>query len=256
MDGTPPGYSYQHLYEDLLHAGGPTGVLTLDVSGLLPNTTYIYTLFAWDPAATDITDKVWTVTGGTGVPSFDSVNFQDPLVDNNTFAMVFEITTTATGTFQLENTAGLPQSAINGFKLASSTSIVGTNYCLSVANSTGFASTMSATGSASISANDLVLRADNLPAQPGIFIAGPGQAQIPFFNGFLCINPNGLQRFFSVASPTGGVVTEAVDLASAAAGGLNAMSGSSYFYQRWNRDPVGGGGNANFSDGLDVLYSP
>ncbi|TDJ76342.1 MAG: hypothetical protein E2O39_03400 [Planctomycetota bacterium] len=132
----------------------------------------------------------------------------------------------------------------------------GTNYCTSTVNSTGAASTISATGSASIAANDLVISADNLPQQPGIFIAGPSPAQIPFFNGFLCIDPNGLQRFLSVTSPSGGVVAEAVDLASAAAGGLNAMSGSSYFYQRWNRDPMGGGGNANFSDGLDVLYSP
>jgi hypothetical protein len=48
------------------------------------------------------------------------VNFQDPLVDNESFSMVFEIKTTATGTFQLRNTAGFSQSAINGFILASS----------------------------------------------------------------------------------------------------------------------------------------
>ena len=117
-DGNPVGYSYQRLYEDLLHATSPTGFLTLNFSGLNPDQVYQFTLYAWDPGAGDGADKVWTVTGGSGDPASDSVNFQDLLVDNDSFAMVFEITTTASGTFQVTNTAGLPQSAINGFKLA------------------------------------------------------------------------------------------------------------------------------------------
>lgn len=117
VDGSPPGFSYQHLYEDLLIALSPTGFLTLDVSGLRANTGYRFTLYAWDPGATDGSDKVWTVTQGTGTPAAASVNFQDPLVNNDSFALVFEIETTATGAFQLTNTGGLSQSAVNGFKL-------------------------------------------------------------------------------------------------------------------------------------------
>ncbi len=120
IDGNPPGYSYQHLYEDLLHATSPTGFLTLGFSGLNPAQVYEFTLYAWDPGAGDASDKVWTVSGGSGDPSSAAVNFQDPLVDNDSFALVFEITTTASGSFQVTNTAGLPQSAINGFKLAAS----------------------------------------------------------------------------------------------------------------------------------------
>lgn len=133
---------------------------------------------------------------------------------------------------------------------------VGTNYCVSAVNSTGMASTISATGSASVSANDLVLTAVDLPDQPGIFIAGPTMTQVPFFNGFLCVDANGLQRFVNTAAPTAGVITEAVDLATSAQGGLNVVAGSSYFYQRWNRDPAGGGAAANFSDGLELAYVP
>jgi len=118
-NGDPVGYTYQNLYEDLLHAASPTGAITFDFSGLLPNTTYRFTLFAWDPGAGDGSDKVWTVTEGNANPSVIGVNFQDALVDNNTFALVFDVTTTETGTFQVTNTAGLPQSAINGFKLES-----------------------------------------------------------------------------------------------------------------------------------------
>ena len=40
IDGTPPGYSYQHLYEDSLIATSPTGFLTLNVSGLNAGETY------------------------------------------------------------------------------------------------------------------------------------------------------------------------------------------------------------------------
>lgn len=133
---------------------------------------------------------------------------------------------------------------------------VGTNFCISTVNSTGVESTIFASGSASVSANDLVLTAVDLPDQPGIFIAGPAMAQIPFFNGFLCVDSNGLQRFLNTAAPTAGVITEAVDIATSAAGGLNVASGSCYFYQRWNRDPAGGGGAANFSNGLRIAYVP
>ena len=119
-----------------------------------------------------------------------------------------------------------------------------------------FATKTAGAGSASIAANNLVLTADNLPSQPGIFIAGPAQAQVPFFNGFLCVDPGGLQRFSVVNTPAGGVITEAVDIATSSPGGLNVVAGSSYNYQRWNRDPLAGGGNANFSDGLEVLHTP
>ena len=132
----------------------------------------------------------------------------------------------------------------------------GTNYCLSTMNSTGASAGISATGSNSVSANDLVLTASNMPDQPGIFIAGPAAAQIPFFNGFLCIDQNGLQRFADQTAASGGVITEAVDLATSAPGGLNVVAGSSYFYQRWYRDPAAAGGNANFTDGLEVAYTP
>jgi len=133
---------------------------------------------------------------------------------------------------------------------------VGTSYCVSTVNSTGAASTISGSGSGSISANDLILSADNLPQQPGIFIAGPSSTQIPFFNGFLCVSPTGLQRFTTVSTPVGGTVSEVVDLSSSVPGGMNVAAGAPYFYQRWNRDPAGGGGSANFSDGLEVQYLP
>ena len=136
---------------------------------------------------------------------------------------------------------------------------IGTNYCISTVNSSGSAATISASGSASISNNDLVLTSSNLPVnndQPGTFLAGPTQATIPFFNGFLCVSPNGLQRFAVINVSSGGTITEVIDYATSAAGGLNVVAGSSYNYQRWNRDPMAGGLNANFSDGLEIVHTP
>ena len=132
----------------------------------------------------------------------------------------------------------------------------GSTHCSSAPFSTG-TSTLTAVGSASIADNELTLVADNLPAQPGIFIGGPNfSGPVPFFNGFLCVSPSGLQRFSAIGVPSGGSISEVVDIASSAPGGLNVTAGSPYYYQRWNRDPAAGGGNANFSSGLQIDYTP
>lgn len=117
VDGTPEGFTYAGLYQDLLHASSPTGAITMAFSGLNPNEVYRFTLYAWDPGATDATDKEWTMTEGVAGVSVQALNFQNPLVDNDSFALVYEVTTTATGTFTIVNTNGLPQSAVNGFRL-------------------------------------------------------------------------------------------------------------------------------------------
>jgi len=133
----------------------------------------------------------------------------------------------------------------------------GSTHCNSTANSTGAESMLTASGTVSIADDNLTLTADSLPSQPGIFIGGPNYGgPIPFFNGFLCVSPSGLQRFSTVSVPSGGSVTEVVSIASSAPGGLNVSAGSPYYYQRWNRDPAAGGGNANFSSGLQVDYAP
>ena len=144
----------------------------------------------------------------------------------------------------------------------------GTNYGSSPIFSTGAPSQMSATGSSSIGANDLVISADNLPfPQPGIFIAGPTQASTALYCGNLLIDSTGLQNFNNTAGPgANGVVTEAVDYGTSSTGGLNVIAGSTMNYQRWNRDPQGdmicngtGMGSpsntANFSDGYSILLT-
>jgi len=132
----------------------------------------------------------------------------------------------------------------------------GTNFCRSTVNSTGSASVLTASGSDSISANDLVLTAVNLPTQPGMFIGSTSKAQIPYFDGFLCVGPGTLQRFGSINIPVGGSITQEVDLVTSARGGLMVSPGQAFYFQRWNLDPQAAATGANFSDGYQVVYTP
>ena len=66
------------------------------------------------------------------------------------------------------------------------------NFCSSTPNSTGSPALISATGSDSVSANDIVLFAQPVPNQPGIFFYGPEQIAVPFGNGTLCVGQGAL----------------------------------------------------------------
>lgn len=137
---------------------------------------------------------------------------------------------------------------------------IGTRYCVATANSTGLASGISAYGSGSIGANDLVLSADNVPMIPGvgIFIASPTQNQLPLFNGYLCASAPGLQRIVQITPPVNGVVTQVIDYTGASTGTqpLNVVAGQAHNFQFWYRDPLAGGGSANFSDAVTIAMTP
>ena len=138
----------------------------------------------------------------------------------------------------------------------------GSNYCQSNPFSTGQTSTIgSNTGTASIAANDLVLTADNLPSQPGQFIASGAAFETPFQNGFLCVSPTGLQRLLPISLPNAsGVATLAVDFVAGAQGlngpiPVNVVAGTTHYFQRWNRDP-GVGTGSNLSNGIAIAIVP
>lgn len=263
VNGNPAGYTYQNLYEDLLHAFTPTGTMTFDVSGLTPNQQYTFTLYAWDPgSATGIHE--WTVTGGTGVPPVITVDWSVPLINNDTFALVFDITTDSNGAFQVDNTAGLQGSAVNGFKLEGSLS-VGSNYCgPAVVNSTGGSASMSASGSTLVANNDLTLITDGMPLNSfGFFLTSTSQ-------GFVT-NPGGSQGNLCLGGAIGRYVGPGQVQNSGSSGGISlvidnsmhptptglvqVVAGETWNFTAWFRDSNGmGGATSNFSDGLEVLF--
>ncbi len=113
---------------------------------------------------------------------------------------------------------------------------VGTRYCQSGPNSTGQAATMDASGSNSVAANDLVLRADSLPAlQPGLFYFGDAQANLSFGNGTRCVG--GTVVRFPVQYTSGGAANLSVDLTSLP-GGASIGVGDTRNFQYWYRDPA------------------
>ena len=162
----------------------------------------------------------------------------------------------ALGVSSYTQATGWYSQGLISMKLEFSPPDVGASYCVATANSTGAPAAIAAGGSASVAANDLVLTATGQPDQPGIFIAAPAPTQAPLFNGFLCVSPQGLQRFSLVATPSQGELSEVVDLATSAPGGLTVTPGQPYYFQRWFRDPAAGGAAANFTDGVEVLYVP
>ena len=63
-----------------------------------------------------------------------------------------------------------------------------TRFCVAAPNSTGGPAFLSASGSNSVSANDLTLHAAPVPAnQPGLFYFGSQMTQVPFGDGFRCV---------------------------------------------------------------------
>jgi len=132
-------------------------------------------------------------------------------------------------------------------------------------NSTGVKGILSPNGGGtSVSADDLVLVASNLPAsQPGLFYMGGGQALVLFGDGLRCVSPGtgGIYRYpISVGDPWGtvvmgpGIVQHSV-MNFAPAGQIAA--GQTWNFQYWYRDPAGPCGSSfNLTNGLAVTFAP
>ncbi len=129
---------------------------------------------------------------------------------------------------------------------------LGTTYCTAGLNSTGAPAAISASGSASVAANDLLLSAEPVPNQPGIFFYGPQQTSVPFGNGTLCIA--GQIGRLDVVNATGNVMTFLLDNTSPPSAATQITAGSTWNFQAWFRDPAAGGAFFDLSDGLSVVF--
>jgi hypothetical protein len=126
---------------------------------------------------------------------------------------------------------------------------VGLNYCLAAQNSVGCAGSISASGSMSLAADDLVLRATCVPNQPFIFFHAAMQMQLPFGNGFRCAGGDLVRLPVGVAA--GNVAQTTVDLSNA-----QITSPGLRNFQCWFRDPAAGGAGFNTSDALAITFVP
>lgn len=130
---------------------------------------------------------------------------------------------------------------------------LGLGYCQSTPNSTGFAALISAYGSTSVGANDLLLVGQPVPNQFGIFFYGASQGFAPLGNGILCIQAP-LARLTPVLA-SGGVLIHALDNTSSQPG-FAITPGSTWNFQGWFRDTAAGGSGFNLTDGLELTFTP
>ncbi|MDP6410798.1 MAG: SUMF1/EgtB/PvdO family nonheme iron enzyme [Planctomycetota bacterium] len=133
----------------------------------------------------------------------------------------------------------------------------GSSYCTAGVNSTGVGALMSASGTADVPLNDLVLQAEFLPPnRVGLFFQGAGQTSRPMGNGTLCVAPGDVGMFrLGAILPTGsGAMSLAVDYEAQTVPEARITAGSTWYFQAWYRDPNAGGANFNLTDGYEIRF--
>jgi len=134
------------------------------------------------------------------------------------------------------------------------------NYCPLTPNSVGPGASIGFVGSSSITANDLILTAEDLPPnQIGLFYYGPSQIQVPFGDGNRCVGGNVSRLNPPVPTDIFGNAFRVVDNTHPAiAGGPNPMVDMSTFnFQFWYRDPAAMSASGfNLTNGLEVIFTP
>lgn len=129
------------------------------------------------------------------------------------------------------------------------------SYCVAAPNSVGPGAVLSASGTSSVSANDLVLNAFGCPPnKTGLFFYGTATAQVPLGNGFRCVGGT-ISRLPGLTTNIFGDATFKLDLTQLPSGG-GISAGDTRYFQLWYRDPAGGGAFFNESDGLSVHFCP
>jgi len=141
--------------------------------------------------------------------------------------------------------------------------VLGANYCVSNANSSGLFGLISAEGSAIVLDNNVVLTASSLPTHSfGFFLTSPmpGFVTNPAGSaGNLClggaigryVGPGQIQN-----SGTAGEISLALDLTSTPTptGFVSIQPGDTWNFQAWHRDAVGGVATSNFTDGIAIRF--
>jgi len=128
----------------------------------------------------------------------------------------------------------------------------GVHYCRNSLNSSGQPGLLTVSGSASLSRNDLVLNASQLPpGEQATFFFSFGSQRTPLGDGYLCVTPPLGATSQSVVSNNLGEATLQVDF-----GRLGLLAGQIVYIQCAYRDSLGGPAGYNFTDGLLLTLCP
>jgi len=130
-----------------------------------------------------------------------------------------------------------------------------TTYCVAAPNSVGPGALIASTGTPRISDHSFGLVVTGCaPNSPGFFFFGPQQQQIPWGNGFLCIDGSLLRLLRAVFANAQGVAVRPIDFTTG--NGLSITPGSTWNFQYKYRDIVPGGTGFNASNALSATFCP
>lgn len=129
---------------------------------------------------------------------------------------------------------------------------VHTTYCTSTPNSTGSAAVISSNEECTVADNAFVLSAGPVPDQFGVFFYGPQQTAVAFGNGTLCIS--GQIGRLPVVLASGNVMAHLVDFTNPPSPAVTVLPGSTWNFQGWFRDPMGGGAFFDLTDALTITF--
>lgn len=142
---------------------------------------------------------------------------------------------------------------------------VGATYCTANPNSTGVPGQIVLSGSASSSANDLRLNAQDLPTNAfGYFIASTAAgfvANAGGSQGNLCLGGNigravGGAVLFSGGSGSFSILANLNAIPQPGGGPVAALPGETWHFQGWHRDSVGGVATSNLTNAAQVQILP
>ncbi len=208
-----------------------------------------------------------TVTPLTGGPTTTdltgSQSSPQPFMGN--LAVVGDITTLSgplaiTFTFT-DAASGLSATIdLTGNVLAEATAAQPVSFCQSTVNTSGAAATMTSTGSPSLSAANLTLVANDVPAnQFLLFILSETDDFVPGFagsQGNLCLGGSIVRlNNFLQNSGASGQATLPIPFGSLPPGTVLDI-GETWYFQAWFRDTVGGMATSNTTGGLQVTFAP
>ena len=121
-------------------------------------------------------------------------------------------------------------------------------------NSVGPGGQISFSNLPSISANNVILRASGLPTnQNGIFYYGPNQIQLAFGDGFRCVGGT-TQRLPVTSSNIAGNANWFLDVNAPPTLGGQIVSGSTWNFQFWYRDPAAGQSGFNLTNAVQITF--
>ena len=150
----------------------------------------------------------------------------------------------------------------------------GTAYCFGVGcpcgnddptagcvNSTGFGALLTASGTSSVLADDLVFDGTRLPPSSVTLLAMGNQTQnVPFMDGLLCIGGQTERLWKHFNSGQLGQVSCGGVCGLFAAGGLSVAPGETWHFQMWFRDSPANqtpcGNKANLTNAYTATFTP